>query len=148
LYAGSGAVGLEAASRGADPVLLVERDSRTAHLNAQTLGLTVEVVGSSVEQVLRRPPGSRFNVVFADPSYELDSLTVSTQLEQLVANGWVGPGSLIVVERSRRTPDLAWPDAITKRWSRADGETILFFGSLEPHSGQSEPSRAEQSKTG
>jgi 16S rRNA (guanine966-N2)-methyltransferase len=150
LYAGSGAVGLEAASRGADPVLLVERDSRTAHLtrgNAQTLGLTVEVVGSSVEQVLRRPPGSRFNVVFADPPYELDSLTVSTQLEQLVANGWVGPGSLIVVERSRRTPDLAWPDAITKRWSRAYGETILFFGSLEPHSGQSEPSRAEQSKT-
>jgi 16S rRNA (guanine966-N2)-methyltransferase len=133
LYAGSGAVGLEAASRGAAPVLLVERDSRTAQLargNAAALGLTVDVMSSSVEQVLRRPTGSRFDVVFADPPYELDSRTVSAQLEQLVANRWVSPGSLIVVERSRRTPDLVWPDATTKRWSRPYGETILCFGEV------------------
>jgi 16S rRNA (guanine966-N2)-methyltransferase len=144
LYAGSGAVGLEAASRGADPVLLVERDPRTAQLakaNAQALGLVVDIVTSSVEQALRRQLDSRFTVVFADPPYELDSRTVSEQLEQLLANRWVGPGSLIVVERSRRTPDLAWPEAITKRWSRAYGETILSFGSLEPDSGRPARSR-------
>jgi 16S rRNA G966 N2-methylase RsmD len=59
LYAGSGAVGLEAASRGANPVLLVERDPRTAQLakdNAKALGLVVEVAISSVEQLLRGPP--------------------------------------------------------------------------------------------
>jgi 16S rRNA (guanine966-N2)-methyltransferase len=137
LYAGSGAVGLEAASRGAAPVLLVERDSRTAQLargNAAALGLTVDVMSSSVEQVLRRPTGSRFDVVFADPPYELDGRTVSAQLEQLVANGWVGPGSLIVVERSRRTPDLVWPDATGERRSRTYGETVLSFGSIEPES--------------
>jgi len=137
LYAGSGAVGLEAASRGAGPVLLVERDPRTAQLakdNAKALGLVVDVVISSVEQVLRRPPARAFDVVFADPPYELETSTVTAQLSELVANRWVGPDSLIVVERSRRTPDLVWPEVAAERWTRAYGETALYFGSLEPDS--------------
>jgi 16S rRNA (guanine966-N2)-methyltransferase len=138
LYAGSGAVGLEAASRGAGPVLLVERDPSTAQLakgNAEALGLRVEIATTAVEQMLRRPPVRPFDVVFADPPYELDTSVVSSQLEQLVTNRWVGPGSLIVVERSRRSPDLMWPAAAAKRWNRVYGETILSFGSLEPESG-------------
>jgi 16S rRNA (guanine966-N2)-methyltransferase len=144
LYAGSGAVGLEAASRGAHPVLLVERDRRTAQFtkdNAKALGLVVDVTISSVEQVLQRPPSVPYDVIFADPPYELDTSAVSAQLQQLVANRWVGPGSLVVVERSRRTPDLTWPEAAAKRWSRAYGETVLHFGSLE--SGPSGTERAE-----
>jgi 16S rRNA (guanine966-N2)-methyltransferase len=144
LYAGSGAVGLEAASRGAHPVLLVERDRRTAQLtkdNAKALGLAVDVTISSVEQVLQRPPARPYDVVFADPPYELDTSAVNAQLQQLVANRWVAPGSLVVVERSRRTPDLTWPEASAKRWSRAYGETVLHFGSLEP--GPSGTERAE-----
>jgi 16S rRNA (guanine966-N2)-methyltransferase len=134
LYAGSGAVGLEAASRGANPVLLVERDPRTAQLakdNAKALGLVIDVVISSVEQLLRRPPVRDFNVVFADPPYELETAGVSAQLYELVANRWVGPDSLIVVERSRRTPELEWPEVAAKRWTRAYGETTLYFAALE-----------------
>jgi len=144
LYAGSGAVGLEAASRGARPVLLVERDPRTAQLtkdNAKALALEVDIVISSVEQVLRRPSARPFDVVFADPPYEMETLIVSGQLEQLVVNEWVGPSSLIVVERSRRTPDLVWPEAAAKPWRRAYGETVLHFGPLEP--GSSGTERAE-----
>jgi 16S rRNA (guanine966-N2)-methyltransferase len=135
LYAGSGAVGLEAASRGATRVLLIERDPRTAQLcrrNADTLGLAVDVVMSSVEQLLKKPPTKPFDIVFADPPYELDTAAVSAQVQQLVANSWVDRRSLIVVERSRRTPQLVWPDTAAKRWSRTYGETILSFGSLEP----------------
>jgi 16S rRNA (guanine966-N2)-methyltransferase len=138
LYAGSGAVGLEAASRGAMPVLLIERDARTAQLiknNSEALQLAVEIATTSVAQLLRRPPAQSFDVVFADPPYELETSIVSDQLEQLVNNRWVGPGSLIVVERSRRSPELVWPTSAAKRWSRAYGETILFFGSLEHTSG-------------
>ena len=134
LYAGSGAVGLEAASRGANPVLLVERDRRTAQLakdNAKALGLVIDVVISSVEQLLRRPPALDFDVVFADPPYELETAGVSAQLSELVANRWVGPDSLIVVERSRRTPELEWPEVAAKRWTRAYGETTLYFAALE-----------------
>jgi 16S rRNA (guanine966-N2)-methyltransferase len=145
LYAGSGAVGLEAASRGAAPVLLVERDSRTTQLmrsNAEAVGLEVEIATASVEQMLRRRPPQAFDVVFADAPYELDTSIVSAQLEQLVVNHWVGAGSLIVVERSRRSPELVWPALAAKRWSRAYGETILYFGSLEPESDGSAPDRA------
>lgn len=145
LYAGSGAVGLEAASRGASPVLLVERDPRTARLiesNAEALGLSVDIATTSVPKLLRRPPAHAFDVVFADPPYELDTTILSDQLEQLVANFWVAEGSLIVVERSRRSPDLVWPTAAAKRWSRSYGETILSFGSLEPESAGSAPDRA------
>jgi 16S rRNA (guanine966-N2)-methyltransferase len=136
LYAGSGAVGLEAASRGASPVLLVERDARTAQLiksNAEALQLAVEVATTAVAQLLRRPPARTFDVVFADPPYELETGVVNGQLQQLVDIHWVGPGSLIVVERSRRSPGLVWPASAAKRWSRAYGETILSFGSLEVH---------------
>ena len=138
LYAGSGAVGLEAASRGASRVMVVERDPRTAQLirrNAGSLRLAIEVATTPVEQLLRRSPAQTFDVVFADPPYELQSSVISDQLEQLVANHWVGAGSLMVVERSRRSPDVVWPPAAAKRWSRAYGETILSFGSLEPTSG-------------
>jgi len=144
LYAGSGAVGLEAASRGAHPVLLVERDRRTAQLtkdNAKALGLAVDITISSVEQVLQRPPSRPYDVVFADPPYELDTSAVNAQLQQLVANRWVAPGSLVVAERSRRTPDLTWPEAAARCWSRAYGETVLHFGSLER--GPSGTERAE-----
>jgi 16S rRNA (guanine966-N2)-methyltransferase len=139
LYAGSGAVGLEAASRGARRVLLVERDPRTAQLskrNAEGLRMTVEIVVSPVEQVLRKSPAQPFDVVFADPPYELDSSTVSAQIERLVGNAWVGDGSLVVLERSRRSPKLVWPAVVTKRWTRAYGETILAFGSLDPEFGR------------
>lgn len=135
LYAGSGAVGLEAASRGASRVLLVERDHRTAQLsrrNAEALGLAVEILTSSVEQVLRRSPDRPFDIVFADPPYELDTPTVGAQIELLVVNSWADRDSLIVVERSRRSPKLVWPDVAAHRWSRAYGETILCFGALEP----------------
>jgi 16S rRNA (guanine966-N2)-methyltransferase len=142
LYAGSGAVGLEAASRGATRVLLVERDPRTAQLgrrNAETLGLAVDIVVSPVEQLLRKAPPHPFDIVFADPPYELDTPTVSAQVQQLVGNAWLDRGSLVVVERSKRTPQLIWPDSAVKRWRRAYGETILCFAELDPgHNGPAE----------
>ncbi len=139
LYSGSGAVGLEAASRGASRVLLVERDPRTAHLsrrNAEALRLAVEIVVLPVEQLLRKPPAQPFDIVFADPPYELDTPTISAQIERIITNEWVGEGSLIVVERSRRSPKLMWPDVAAKHWTRAYGETILAFGSLDSELGR------------
>ena len=145
LYAGSGAVGLEAASRGASPVLLVERDPRIVQLsrrNAEALRLPVDIVVASVEQALRKSPAQPFDVVFADPPYELDTPIVSAQIQQLMSNSWANEGSLIVVERSRRSPSLVWPDVAAKRWTRAYGETILAFGSIDPE--PDEPQGEEQ----
>ncbi|MFP5282707.1 MAG: RsmD family RNA methyltransferase [Actinomycetes bacterium] len=132
LYAGSGAVGLEAASRGASPVWLVERHGRTAAIarrNATDLELTCEVVVAAVEDLVRQPARERFDLVFADPPYELSARAVDEMLVGLVASGWVGPGSLVVVERARRSI-LTWPVAVAERWSRRYGETVLHFGSM------------------
>src|SRR3990170_2099724 len=76
LYAGSGAVGLEAWSRGAGVVTLVEQDRRTANLivgNARTLGFSrANVVAASVAGALQRPPAAPYDVAFLDPPYPVD----------------------------------------------------------------------------
>jgi 16S rRNA (guanine966-N2)-methyltransferase len=134
LYAGSGAVGLEAASRGAAPVLLVEGDRRTARLtdrNASDLGLQVEVRTERVEKLVRHPAGRGYDVVFADPPYELDAETLDGQAAQLVDHGWLAAGGLLVLERSRRTAEPHWPGAVIQSWSRNYGDTALYFGVLD-----------------
>jgi len=134
LYAGSGAVGLEAASRGAGPVLLVESDRRTAQLirrNAADLSLAVQISTARVEHLLAGPAETAYDILFADPPYERDSATVTGELALIVEHRWVSPTGLIVVERSRRSPALLWPGVVTTSWTRAYGETVLFFGSLD-----------------
>ena len=79
LYAGSGAVGLEAWSRGAGVVTLVESDRRTARLigdNARTLGFAkADVVAPApVAATLAEPPAAPYDVVFLDPPYPLDDV--------------------------------------------------------------------------
>ena len=131
LYAGSGAVGLEAASRGAAPVLLVEGDRRTAQVirrNADELGLTVEVRALRVETVLAQQANRSYDIVFADPPYELAADTLDRLLGLAWPHGWVAEHGLVVVERSRRTPPPSWPAAVTDTWSRTYGETIVYFG--------------------
>jgi 16S rRNA (guanine966-N2)-methyltransferase len=132
LFAGSGAVGLEAASRGAGPVLLVEADKRTAAVatrNVRDLGLAAQVRTGRVETVVAAPSVQAYDVVFLDPPYELTSETLALVLAALADGGWLAPDALLVVERSRRTPELVWPPPVTETWSRSYGETVLHYGS-------------------
>ena len=108
LYAGSGAVGLEALSRGAEHVLLVESGARAARVirdNIEAIGLPgAEVVTDRVARVLARGPGDdRYDVVFADPPYALASGEVSAMLAALQDRGWLAPGALVIVERATRS---------------------------------------------
>jgi 16S rRNA (guanine966-N2)-methyltransferase len=134
LYAGSGAVGLEAASRGAGPVVLVEQDRSTAqHIrrSASELGLRVDVRVGDAAELLRRSADTSFDVVFADPPYEVDTRTIESQVDDLIAHGWVNRPGLVVLERSRRSAAPAWPVAVTASWHRAYGETTVYFGEVE-----------------
>ena len=132
LYAGSGAVGLEAWSRGAGVVTLVEHDRRTAALvaaNARALGFArADVVAGSVAATLRRPPSAPYDVVFSDPPYPLEDAAVAADLRALVSGGWLVPGALVVVERSARSPEPAWPDGIEDVRAKRYGETTLWYG--------------------
>jgi 16S rRNA (guanine966-N2)-methyltransferase len=132
LYAGSGAVGLEARSRGAGVVTLVEHDRRTAALiqdNVRSLGFSrVEVVTGPVARVLGAPPRAPYDVVFVDPPYALPDDAVRTDLTHLVVQRWLAGGAVVVVERSSRGGEPHWPEAITAARSRKYGETTLWYG--------------------
>ena len=131
LYAGSGAVGLEAWSRGAGVVTLVEQDRRTAALissNARMLGFAkADVVGAAVATTLRRAPAAPYDVAFLDPPYPLDDASVAADLAALVAHQWLVPGALVVVERSSRSPEPAWPDGFSDTRDKRYGETTLWY---------------------
>jgi 16S rRNA (guanine966-N2)-methyltransferase len=131
LYAGSGAVGLEAWSRGAGVVTLVEQDRRTASLItsiAKTLGFPkANVVVASVAATLARPPVAPYDVVFLDPPYPVPDEEVDGNLAQL-SGDWVVPGGMVVVERSSRSGAPGWPAWFVQTRERKYGETTLWYG--------------------
>lgn len=131
LYAGSGAVGLEAWSRGAEAVTLVESDRRTAALvsdNARTLGFAgADVVAAAVATVLARGAAAPYDVVFLDPPYPLEDAALGGDLALLVAHGWLAAGALVVVERSSRSPEPSWPAGLSGTRHKRYGETTLWY---------------------
>jgi 16S rRNA (guanine966-N2)-methyltransferase len=132
LYAGSGAVGLEAGSRGARAVTSVERDRRAAAVirhNATSLGLSgVDVVVGSVSRALAEPPPAPYDVAFLDPPYSAPASEVAAVLAALCGHGWLGRGAIVVVERSSRDPAPEWPQGLAGTRSRSYGETALWYG--------------------
>ena len=135
LYAGSGAVGLEALSRGAGYVLLVESDARTAAVikaNVAAIGMPgARVITDRAERLLGRPPGAapadRYDLVFADPPYAVTADTV-TRVLTLLAGGWLADGALVVVERATRSGALEWPPGYQPGKSRRYGEATFWYG--------------------
>lgn len=129
LYAGSGAVGLEAASRGAARVLLVERAAgalAALRTNVASLALPcVDVVGEDVERMLSEPSGPPFDIVFLDPPY-LDS--VEPALELLAAHSWLANTATVVVERATRSPAPQWPAGLSPDRVRRYGDSTLWYG--------------------
>ena len=134
LYAGSGAVGLEALSRGAAHTLLVEHDARAARTireNIRALGVAAraQLVTTKVAQALATPPADGpYDVVFADPPYPMGDDEVAAALTALTRQGWLAPDAVVVVERGSRGPALSWVDGITAERSRRYGETTLWYG--------------------
>jgi len=134
LYAGSGAVGLEALSRGAEHVLLVESAPRAARVirdNIEAIGLAgAEVLTDRVERVLARGPASteKYDVVFADPPYALAGDEVSAMLQALSDRGWLAPGAVVIVERATRSGPVSWPASVEPDRARRYGEATFWYG--------------------
>ncbi|MFL6166119.1 MAG: 16S rRNA (guanine(966)-N(2))-methyltransferase RsmD [Ornithinibacter sp.] len=131
LYAGSGALGLEAVSRGAAAALLVEHDARTARLaraNAEAVGLDgVRVVADRAERALARPASEPFDLVLLDPPYDLPDDALARVLTLLSDGGWLADPAAVVVERGRRSAEPSWPDGLVSAGDRSYGTTHLYF---------------------
>lgn len=133
LYAGSGAVGLEALSRGARSALFVESDRRAADVirrNIKTVGLTAaRVLGQRVERVAAgEPQDGPYDVVFLDPPYAVTDAALHAVLGDLLSRGWLASEAVVVVERATRGGDFAWPAGFESDRTRAYGETTLWYG--------------------
>ncbi|WP_116112963.1 16S rRNA (guanine(966)-N(2))-methyltransferase RsmD [Austwickia chelonae] len=144
LYAGSGALGLEAMSRGAQHVVLVEQARAAAGVARRNLAQVAEacrgaadrcsgtVRGESVQRVLDSgPTGEAYDLVFSDPPYELAEERLCEDLELLMRRHWLTETAMVVVERSARSPEPEWPRGLRRFSEKRYGETQLWFAELD-----------------
>ena len=130
LYGGSGGVAIEAASRGAAPVRLVERDARVAAVarrNADHVGASVQVTTSSVAALLAGTAENPYDIIWLDPPYALPEDELLAAVEAILGRGWLAEDGLLVIERSSRTPDPVLPVALADVWGRRYGETTIHY---------------------
>lgn len=143
LFAGSGALGLEAVSRGAERAMLVDADRRAvaacrANVAALAVSEVVRVVQQSASGFLSADP-EPFDLILLDPPYDLSESELAAVLAGLV-RGWLAAAAGVVVERSARSPEPGWPVGLERRDQRRYGETVLWFA--EPAT-QTEPKQTD-----
>ncbi|MDN5796827.1 MAG: 16S rRNA (guanine(966)-N(2))-methyltransferase RsmD [Intrasporangium sp.] len=133
LYAGSGALGLEAVSRGAELVLLVESNRKAASViraNVRSVGLPgARVLADTVQRVLAAgpPSGIPMDLVLIDPPYDVREEVLTEVLSALVEHEWLAREAFVVVERSTRSPQPAWPKGLELSGEKRYGETAVWF---------------------
>jgi 16S rRNA (guanine966-N2)-methyltransferase len=128
LYAGSGALGLEAASRGASSVVLVESAREAAEVcrrNAAALGLTDVVVAAERAERYVERPGGPVDLVLVDPPYDVAEDVLAAVVAGVAPR--VTAQGVVAVERSSRSPEPTWPASLTRFDRRAYGETVVWF---------------------
>lgn len=132
LYAGSGALGLEAVSRGAASAVLVESDRRAAGVLRGNIGVCgaaarVRIVNRSVESFIAAPSGE-FDLIFLDPPYEVPTDDVDAVIAGCAAmlsdDGW------IVVERGRRSDAVTWPESLDPVVTKQYGDSVVFVATV------------------
>lgn len=133
LYAGSGALGLEAVSRGAASAVLVEADRRAAEVarrNARDLGLAgVRVVTDRAERYLAAIAGAEtVDLVLCDPPYALAGDALAAVLAGVARV--LAPSGLVAVERPARVGEPAWPPGLSAVGGRVTGDTAVWLATL------------------
>ena len=138
LFAGSGALGIEAASRGAVAVTLVESARKAAEIarrNVATLGLegTVRVLAEPAERYVARlaadgtPGGEALDLVLVDPPYDLPATALADLLANLAEPGVLATDAVVVVERARRSGAPDWPDGLDPVTTKTYGDTAVHY---------------------
>lgn len=152
LYAGSGALGLEAASRGASSVVLVEKHPQAAQVAARNSKIVqqafrgaaevpqIDVSRSSVQHYLEaHAPGQlagtapttsheRFDIIMLDPPYDLDEQELAANLT--LAASLLAEDGVVMVERSSRSPEPSWPEGLAQFKEKRYGETVLWWAEI------------------
>ncbi|CAN2207305.1 COG0742 N6-adenine-specific methylase [Candidatus Nanopelagicaceae bacterium] len=141
LYAGTGAIALEALSRGASLVHAVEKDESALKAiesnyenlkSAQCPGI-FHLYSMGVHRFLQDKAQVHYHFVYIDPPYDVDDIDVTETLIQLVSGGFLHPQALIAVERNSRVRELLWPDGLEQIREKNYGQATIFYGSPTPN---------------
>jgi len=136
LYAGTGAIALEALSRGAAIVHAVEKDDAAAkaitsnHENLKTAHCPgiFHLYAMSVHRFLQDKAAQPYHFIYIDPPYDVDDLDVIENLIQLRDGGYLHPQALIAVERNSRVKEISWPDGMEALREKNYGQATIFYG--------------------
>ncbi|MDY5585098.1 MAG: 16S rRNA (guanine(966)-N(2))-methyltransferase RsmD [Arcanobacterium sp.] len=132
LFAGSGALGLEAASRGAAEVIAVEANAnavRVIRANAQETGLRLDVYQGKAETYLVTAASGEFDLVLIDPPYDYSDEALEELL--LALSPHLCADAMILVERSKHSPEPVWPAGIALADQRSWGDTRVWTAFMQ-----------------
>jgi 16S rRNA (guanine966-N2)-methyltransferase len=136
LYAGTGAIALEALSRGAAIVHAVEKDDAAAkaitsnyeNMRSAPCPGTFHLYSMSVHRFLQDKAAHPYHFIYIDPPYEVDDIDVIETLIQLRDGGYLHPQALIAVERNSRVKELSWPEGLEEVREKKYGQATIFYG--------------------
>ncbi|MDP1711601.1 MAG: 16S rRNA (guanine(966)-N(2))-methyltransferase RsmD [Candidatus Nanopelagicaceae bacterium] len=138
LFAGSGAMGLEALSRGATIVHAVEKDERACKsittnaelvLKNETAGI-FHLYSMPVHKFLEGTPPTTYDIVYVDPPYDVSDAELHKDLVNLRVDGFLNEGSIVAVERADKSGALEWPKGYQPLRSRKYGQALIYYGKL------------------
>jgi 16S rRNA (guanine966-N2)-methyltransferase len=137
LYAGTGAIALEALSRGASIVHAVEKDEAAARaiasnyekVKAAQCPGAFHLYTMGVHRFLQDKAEVQYHFIYIDPPYDVEDLDVIETLIQLNTGGFLHPQALIAVERNSRVKEISWPDGLEQVREKSYGQATIFYGS-------------------
>jgi 16S rRNA (guanine966-N2)-methyltransferase len=136
LYAGTGAIALEALSRGAALVHAVEKDEAAAKAiadnydsikSAQFAGL-FHLYTMGAHRFLGDKAQYQYHFIYIDPPYDVDDIDIVETLVQLRENGFAHPDAIIAIERNSRTKEISWPYGYEEIRVKNYGQATIFYG--------------------
>lgn len=135
LYCGSGAVGVEALSRGAALVTSIDNDEKATNIARQNFQLvekitgigTYSVITMSVGKFLDKQSDFSFDIIFLDPPYDLPNNEIEKNLSALVTQSFVKPSSIVAIERDSKARPLSWPAPLREVKVRKYGAATIYY---------------------
>ena len=132
LFAGSGAVGVEALSRGAEIVHAVEEE--VGELTASNFALLSDPVGqykvfrNRADRFLESDAALRYDIIFMDPPYEMTNEEITELLQTIKDRNLIQPRGIITIERRSKSAPFTWPDGMECEKVRSYGQGSMFYG--------------------
>lgn len=140
LYAGTGAIGLEALSRGASTVHSVESNERAAQailsnyegIKSSQFPGNFHLYSMAVDRFLEGPAPVKYHFIYIDPPYDFSDIEIIENLIAIVDGKFIHPDGLIAVERNSRVKELSWPYGLEQLREKNYGQASIFFGVPTP----------------